>query len=78
MTSRYQGRRHVTKVAVTFVWTNGHQHRPTMVESMGCRVVPESNHVQESHTCLFFFRLFFRPLQDHGFVEIQKFSTMAT
>ena len=49
-----------------------------MVESMGCRVVPESNHAQESHTCLFFFRLFFRPLQDHGFVEIQKFSTMAT
>ena len=73
VTSRYQGSSHVCMV----LHRDGHQHRRMMVESMGFRVLPMSNHAQESHTCLFF-PFFFSAIARLRFLEIQKFSTLAT
>ena len=43
-------------------------------KSMGFRFVPECNHVQESHACIFFLPY----LQDRGLLRSRNIATMAT
>ena len=71
MTSRYQGSSHVCMDKRTSASSNdGRKYGPPCCSW-------EQSCTGKSYMS-FFFRLFFRPLQDHGFVEIQKFSTMVT
>ena len=55
-------------------------HCRTKKEKNGPPFCPQGSHAQESHTCQFFFFVFFLPymyLQNHGLLRSRNFATMA-